>query len=165
MPPQENIPQGPKSIFKPAIPLSRTKHDKHADRLAKFASDMSGDGQFIFENNTKGDLHLPRATKTGRKIVRKGEQFIGDSYYMQLVKSHELRFIKELIPVGVVNEDVIVTSAPDKKLITEQPPTFTNEGQVEYVTGDQPKLNEGERVKSSDVLLNEGPIDGITFLS
>ena len=48
----------------------------------------------------------------------------------------------------------------DKRLIVEQPPTVTNQGQVEQVDG---KYNE-EKNKEQDVLLTEDPLDGIKLL-
>lgn len=73
---------------------------------AKMKDDMAGTGKFLFLNNTKGDFHLPRLTKEGKKIVRAGEQFIGDSYYFGLLKTGELRLVKEII------EDVPSTNTP-----------------------------------------------------
>lgn len=119
---------------------------------------LEGTGEYIFQNNTKADLYLPRPTKTGRRVIRhdpksgKGEMFIGDSYYFQMVKTHELKFIREV-------------NMPQEKLITEVPPTVTHEGTVEYVrqTSDG-NLNE-EKTKEQEVLLTEDPLDGITLLN
>lgn len=64
--------------------------------LAKRAHDLSGKGSYLFQNNTKGDLYLPRQTSDGKRIIRLNEQFVGDSYYFFLLKSHELKLVKEL---------------------------------------------------------------------
>lgn len=144
-------PQAPKSIFKTAIRPQR--NISREEKLAKFKTDMAGEGEFVFENHTKGDLYLPKPTASGRKMVRKGEQFVGDSYYMQMVKTHELVFIRE-VTQPMVND----------KLITEQPPVVTGKGQVEYVTDAQPPVKLEDKNSGGDVLLNEGPIDGVKIL-
>lgn len=131
------------------------KQIKKAMKLEKLSNDMGGEGQYIFENNTKGDLFLPRATKSGRKLVRKGEQFLGDSYYFAMVKTHELKLIKEITSPEQEQQ---------QKLLTEQPPTVTNDGAVEYVQHNpQQQYNEGAPV-IQPVLLNEAPMDGIKIL-
>lgn len=110
--------------------------------------EMKGSGRFVFQNNTSGDLSLPRPTETGKKTVRKDEQFIGDSYYFKLMPQ-ELRFIREV-------------KSDDQRLITEQPPVITRGGQVEFV---QPKENFNEEAESQqDVLLTESPIDGVKII-
>lgn len=145
----QHEPQAPKSIFKTAI-----KHQRsitREEKLAKYKSDMAGVGEFVFENNTKGDLYLPRPTVTGRSKVRLGEQFVGDSYYMQMVKSHELKFIREV-------------EQPMEKLITEQPPVVTEKGKVEFVQDAQPPVKLEQDKNSGEILLNEGPLDGVKIL-
>ncbi len=76
--------------------INHRKQARKEQQLAKLRDDTAGTGKFLFLNNTKGDFHLPRPTKEGKKIVRKDEQFIGDSYYFSLLKSGELRLVKEI---------------------------------------------------------------------
>jgi hypothetical protein len=139
-----------KSIFRQAT-VSRQRASR-ADRIRKVQSDSYGEGQFIFENNTKGDLYLPRPTKSGRKRVGRGEQFVGDNYYFQMVPA-ELKYIKEAIEM--------------EKLITEQPPTVTRDGTVEFVAKNADKpLNENQpEDDKEDILLTESPLDGIKILN
>jgi|SRR5579859_1254568 len=121
-------------------------------KLEKYKEDMKGEGMYIFENNTKGDLFLPRPTQSGQRLVPKGRQFQGDSYYFSMLKTNEIKLIKELAP-------------QHSQLLTEQPPTVTDEGQVEYVV--QPKetkINEQQNDAQEDVLLCESPVDGIKIL-
>jgi hypothetical protein len=143
-------PTAQKSIFRQAgTPRHKTTRQ---ERLAKSQTDSYGEGQFIFENNTKGDLYLPRPTKSGRKRVGRGEQFIGDNYYFQMVPQ-ELKYIKEVIEM--------------EKLITEQPPVVTKDGTVEYVAKNPDKpLNENQpEDKKEDILLTEAPMEGIKILN
>jgi hypothetical protein len=143
----------PKSIFKAALPKPHRKTDR-TEKMAKYQADLSGSGKYIFQNNTKGELHLPRPTTSGVKRVRVGETFEGDSYYFQLVKTNELKFIEEV-------------HAMEQKLITEQPPTVTPGGTVEYVREQEAfkKMNEEEKDHQNDILLTEQPMDGIKIIS
>lgn len=127
------------------------KQLKQQLKLAKLESDMKGEGMYIFQNNTNGDLYLPRVTNSGRRLVRKGEQFLGDSYYFAMLRSNELKLIKEVVQ-------------PEQKLLTEQPPTVTNTGPVEYVQNQgQNQINETGK-DQPDVLLTETPVDGIKII-
>lgn len=127
-----------------------------------------GRGRFVYENNTKGDVLIP-----GRKTMlrfneqsQKGEQFEGSDYFLQYVP-HMLKIVKVLEPP----QETQNTTTEDKdqmqeteKLITEQPPTVTDEGQVEFVTpknGEEKQLNENPKDENAnkDVLLNETPSD------
>ena len=121
-----------------------------------YKESIRGNGMYLFENNTKGDLYLPRATQSGRRLVRKGEQFVGDNYFFSMMKTNELKLMKEL------------QSPEDQekaKLLTEQPPIVTRGGQVEYVQEQHPqqKFNE-QGNEMQDVLLTEAPIDGVKIL-
>jgi hypothetical protein len=102
-------------------------------KMAKMKDDLKGEGQYIFENNTKGDLYLPRPTQSGRRLVRKGEQFVGDNYYFGMLRSNELKLVKELV------------SPQQQVLMTEQPPVVTNQGPVEFVQPSQSQFNESGR--------------------
>lgn len=120
----------------------RLSHEKNfAKRQNSLAA---GQGQYIFENNTKGDLILSRPTSTGRKEVGMKEQFLGDNYYFYMVKTGELKLIKE------------VNAPAQPTLITEIPPAVTNVGPVEV------KMT--ERKFKEETLLTESPIDGITVI-
>lgn len=190
------------------------KENRKAQQLAKREKDLSGIGSYLFENNTKGDFHLPRPTKDGIRQVKKDAQFVGDSYYFSLVKSGELRLVRNLneteqpeklfvyknfnrdevklpepnregqyiiSPNGEFTADSRYFSLlklgrlklireveqqimPKEKLITEQPPTVTNAGVVEYVVkDDKQQLNEGEKKKKEKVL-TENPLGGVKLL-
>ncbi len=73
----------------------RRQHARN-QALAKRKDDLAGKGSYLFENNTRGTLNLPRPTKDGVSFVRLGGQFIGDSYYMLLVKTGDIRLVKNL---------------------------------------------------------------------
>lgn len=121
-------------------------------RKAQIQESNKGEGMYVFENNTKGDLYLPRPTQSGRVVVPKGAQFIGDNYYFSMVRNHELRLIKEL------------QSPNQNKLLTEQPPTVTHQGAIEHVQNSQVNLHEQRGEVKQDVLLTESPVDGIKII-
>lgn len=112
--------------------------------MKKVAKEIVREGQYVFENNTSGDLSLPRPTIDGLKMVRKNGRFIGDKYYMQMVPQ-ELKYIREV-------------EASTERLITEQPPVVTHLGQVEFV---EQKI---ESKKDEEVLLTESPIAGLQII-
>lgn len=114
-------------------------------RRAQVQSTLKGEGLYLFENNTKGDLFLPKPTESGLRLVPKGKQFIGDNYYFCMLKTNELKLIQEI-------------QSP-KQLLTEQPPTVTNQGPVEFVQYRE------QQTSNQDVLLNESPTDGIKIMS
>jgi hypothetical protein len=127
---------------------------RRAELMAKRKAALMGHGVYIFENNTKGDILLPRPTKSGRKSVGVGEQFVGDDYYMYMLKSGEIKLI-----------EVVEDANMPEKLITDQPPIVSHEGNVEYhKVQTQKKLNESDNEEKEEVLLTESPLDGITIL-
>jgi len=128
-----------------------TKYERMEHRRVILENRLKGTGKYLYQNNTSGDLELPKVTESGRKTVRHKEKFIGDSYFMYMVP-RELILLENLEPM------------PTNKLITEQPPTVTHQGKVEYVQPEQTKLNEnGPDGKNPDVLLTEDPVGGIVI--
>lgn len=54
-------------------------------------------GVYIYENNTAGELMLPKPSLDGKRRIGAKQQFKGDGYFMQLVRSGMLRLIKVLV--------------------------------------------------------------------
>jgi hypothetical protein len=133
------------------------KYEKKEVRAAQLAKALHGEGLYLYENHTKADLTLPRPTPSGVRTVNAGQQFQGDNYYMQLVKTGELRLIKELLSPQQEKENEMVN---EEKLVLDQPDRVTAKGKVEQVvdtsTPTQP-MNEEQIDEATDVLLNEGP--------
>jgi hypothetical protein len=147
------------------------KWERKAERAKRLEEALQGSGLYIFENNTKGDIMLPRPTKSGIRTVLVGKQFQGDSYYLSLVKTNELKLVKELLSPEQEKEQMAI----EKKLILDQPDTITNRGKVEHVCTDDdptlPPLNEqGPGKKPSlpapvgDTLITEDPMAGIVII-
>lgn len=120
---------------------------------------MHGEGLYLYENNTDAELTLPRPTSSGLRVIEGRNQFQGDNYYMQMVRTGHLRLIKEL--QSPAEEKAVKEKAMEEKLILDQPDTVTSKGKVEHVVDqDVPvqKLNEADE-DQQEVLLNESPVD------
>ena len=131
-------------------------------KLQRLKDNLSGSGLYIYENNTDGFLSLPKPANNGLRVVPPRGRFHGDNYFMQLVKPplNLLRFIEE------IKEEKIM---PEQKLILDQPDTVTAKGTIEHVVDNNvpvQKINDAVDNKSKpDVLLNEGPIDGVEIIT
>lgn len=191
--------------------INPRKQLRREQQVAKRKHDISGTGSYIFQNNTCGDFYLPRPTTQNVRIVAHGKTFIGDSYYFGLVKTGELKLVKEvdehketeqqfvfknktrddlhlptptsegqsiIAPGGTFVGDSIyfpflktgqlmlvkeVSKDMDDKLITEQPPLITDEGQVEFVKQDD-KITEIKKKDQDKKKINENPLDGVRLL-
>lgn len=141
-----------------------SKLEKKQVRAEVLEQATHGEGLYLYENHHAHDLRLPRPTKSGLRVVNARQQFQGDNYYMQLVRSGELRFIKEI--QSPVQEQMIMEN--EQKLILDQPDRVTADGQTEHVVKGMPKqkLNESDNEPAPDVLLNEGPVgDGFVIMT
>jgi hypothetical protein len=131
------------------------KYEQKAEKARAVDAAMSGTGMYLYENSANATLTLPRPTASGLREVGPHAQFQGDNYYMQLVRSGNLRLIKTLMEPQV--EQVM----NEERLILDQPDTVTNKGKVEQVVNDVTavqRLQEQDE-EQPDVLLNEGPVD------
>ena len=82
------------------------RYERRQMHAVKLASDMGGTGIYVFENNTDGDLKLPKATVGGLKTVGPRKRFQGDSYFLKWVGSpmNLLRLIEEIVPKMTTQE-------------------------------------------------------------
>ncbi len=136
-----------------------TRQEKILDRQTRQAEALKGEGLFIYKNNVKGTLSLPKPTASGKQTLQLGEEFQGDSYFMSLVRTNELRFIRTITPVEPKGE-----SMQEQKLILDQPDKVTAEGAVEQVVPAKP-LNENIPTENQkQILLTEDPMDGIEIV-
>jgi len=130
---------------------------------------QKGKGVFLYENNTKSTLILPKPTVGGLKMIEpinpkvKGSgRFQGDDYYISLVKTNQLRLIEVIVSPAQEEQRIM----NENKLIVDQPDTFTNQGKVEQVVAPTPLgvVKEGTDDDANDVLLNENPMDDVEIL-
>lgn len=144
-----------------------TKYEKKENRRANIAAAMSGKGLYLYENSSKhAELTLPRATHSGVRKVQPGKQFQGDDYYMQLVRTGELRFIA-CLDDGKPKEEVKPMN--ENTLILDQPATVTTKGTVENVVRKPAAKKKGLKEQQTPVneqqepvLLIEAPVGSIT---
>jgi hypothetical protein len=159
------------------------RREMHAEKLK---NDMSGTGVYIYENNTEGDLKLPKPTDSGvRQISPKnkpGCRFQGDSYYLQWVGSpmNLLKLVEEVVPKmthtelmdhRAKQEQLLEDEAManERQLLLDQPDCITQHGKIERVVaepGQQP-INDNtdlSQKKPAEVLLTEDPLDGVEII-
>ncbi len=144
------------------------KWERKENRAKELAKNMFGEGIYIFENVNNADLTLPRPTKAGVKRVGPKGRFQGDNYYMQMVRSHDLRLI-EIIQTPEAEREA---NMKEQKLILDQPDRVTNEGTIEQVVAPGKaklhKLNdateEKEKQKQPEVLITEDPMSGVEII-
>jgi hypothetical protein len=136
--------------------LREMKRQKRADAL-------KGDGEYLFVNNTRGDLTLEKPPIKGRNPVPPGQTFVGDSYFLKLMKIGDVRLIETLKPAECERRNM-----PDQKLILDQPNRFTNQGQTEHVVpedkGVKPLLENQPHKPAVDKLITEDPLEGVEIL-
>lgn len=147
----------------------RSKKNKLQERLKKIQginSLVSGKGEYIYKNNTKGTLILSKESLDGKKNIPIGGTWRGDDHYMYLFKSNDALLIETISDSNNQKE-----SNMENKLILDQPETFTTKGAVEQVEigkDSVAKLNEvvpNENLEDEkEKLINEDPMDGIQII-
>ena len=128
----------------------RIKHKFHPK------PNLNGLGLYIYEYNTRGEVELPKPANEGFKTLGIKQRFTGDDYFMFLVKSHDLKVIKD------ISKEVKM----EQKLILDQPDIVTTKGIVEHII-EKPIENLNESPKEEiekDVLICEVPISGVVVI-
>lgn len=144
------------------------KFEKRATRDLLRKQAMSGQGVYLFQNNSpKAELCLPKPANNGLTRVGPNGTFEGDSYFFSLVRTNQLKLIKEIETVKLPEEEILMS---EEKLILDQPERVTSEGTVESVISNPPKTrkkNESRinKTQDHDVLLNEDPMSGVEILN
>ena len=139
-----------------------SKYEARAFRKKKLEYDLRGKGLYVFRNAQDSDLMLPKPDANGSRVVGPGQEFQGDDYFMDLVKTNEARLVRTLIP-----PEQMENTMTEEKLILDQPETVTTEGTVEQIVEEPPikKLNEApvDDQVDPEVLINEDPMDGVVI--
>lgn len=145
-------------------------------RAKQMANALHGTGLYVFENNTQGDLNLPKPAvavfdaagnkKHNNRMVPFKGRWHGDSYFMFLVSKspNEARFIETIQEPQKEKEMEIMQN---NKLILDQPDTVTTGGKVEHFEQPAIKLNENKPktdVGTSEILINEDPMEGVQII-
>jgi hypothetical protein len=137
--------------------MRKNKFERQQLNREKLVQSLSGTGLYIYKNNSKGTLMLPKATSDGKRHIGVNETFQGDSYFMDFVRRHEL----------ILVEDISERNTMSEKLILDQPDQVTTVGKVEHVVQPEGKpLNEASppQTPQKDVLLTEDPLDGVEII-
>jgi len=141
-----------------------SRHVTREDKKDMLAKSMHGEGIYVFRNNTSGSLDLPKPTASGMKHIPPRGEFQGDSYFMSLLHTNELKLVRTIITPEQQRE----AKMQQDKLLLDQPDTVTPAGTVEHVVTKSPvSLNENTPtagVKTKDVLINEDPMEGVDIL-
>ena len=140
------------------------KYQRREMRAKQLDAALKGEGLYIYENHTKGDMLLPKPTDSGQTKVAAGAQFQGDNYFMQLVRNNQCRLIQQLISP---EQERAMNEA---RLVLDQPQIVKESGPVEYVQGKQTNLTKPVNetaAKNNEVpqLLVEEPVDGVDILT
>jgi len=125
---------------------------------------LKGDGEYLFVNNTRGDLTLEKPPIKGRNPVPIGQTFVGDNYFLKLMRSGDIRLIEVLKPAECERTEIMT----DQKLILDQPNRFTNQGQTEHVVpedkGVKSLIENHPHKPIVDKLITEDPLEGVEIL-
>ena len=136
-----------------------------------------GHGIYVYENNTNGDLMLPKPTLSNQKIVPPKGKFRGDSFFMTMVKNNSLKLVEiiqsEQEALKIIEQNINKEGDNmQNKLILDQPAMITTQGTVEHVqvekccnTKKNENLNISEEEKNKDILLIEDPIGTIEIIN
>lgn len=154
------------------------KYKKNINKIDKFTlremkrkkreEALKGDGEYIFVNNTRGDLNLLKnpiksPIPSLPCLIPPGKTFVGDSYFLNLMRSGEVRLVETLKPAQCERREIM----PEQKLILDQPSRFTKQGQTEHVVPEnknpQP-LIENQPQPTSDKLIVEDPLEGVEII-
>lgn len=144
------------------------KYERREVNAEKLKNSMSGSGIYIYENNSDGDLKLPKPTESGIKMIGPRKRFQGDSYYLSWVGTpmNLLKLVEVVVP-KLTQQQIEENQMAEDKLILDQPDTITQGGKIEYVVAQTPvqALNDNMDVqKTPEVLLTEDPLDGVEII-
>jgi hypothetical protein len=141
--------------------LSAAKKKEKMTRL------MSGEGVFIYENNTDADLSLPKPSIEGFTKVGPRRRFKGDSYFMTLVKTPIclLKLIEEVREEAktekIIEEIKINHEKKEAGLINNKVKKVVRKKKKKAKKGSKPKMKEKLILDQPDVVTEAGKLEQI----
>jgi hypothetical protein len=141
--------------------LSAAKKKEKMTRL------MSGEGVFIYENNTDADLSLPKPSIEGFTKVGPRRRFKGDSYFMTLVKTPIclLKLIEEVKEEAkteeIIEEIKINHEKKEDGLINNKVKKVVRKKKKKTKKGSKPKMKEKLILDQPDVVTEAGKLEQI----
>jgi len=145
----------------------RMNHYEKLEMLkAQQSNILKGEGLFIYRNNTKGDLTLPKPAVDGRKTIAPGKEWQGDSYFKFMLKSNEATMVRCLVEPSEQRKLQMEQKLMEQKLLLDQPDQVTAVGKIEHVVAQPGKkpLNEVATTQQ-DILLTEDPMSGVEIIN
>jgi len=141
------------------------KYTLREQKRQKRENVMKGDGEYLFVNNTRGELTLEKKpikspNPSRPLIIGPNEIFTGDSYFLKLMQIGHVRLLQTLVPA---QKEIMA----EQKLIVDQPNRFTSQGQTEHVVPEDKnvKLVENQPNQAPvDKLITEDPLEGVEII-
>jgi len=138
-----------------------------AKKKEKMIRLMSGEGVFIYENNTDADLSLPKPSIEGFTKVGPRRRFKGDSYFMTLVKTPIclLKLIEEVKEEAkteeIIEEIKINHEKKEDGLINNKVKKVVRKKKKKTKKGSKPKMKEKLILDQPDVVTEAGKLEQI----
>ena len=138
-----------------------------AKKKEKMIRLMSGEGVFIYENNTDADLSLPKPSIEGFTKVGPRRRFKGDSYFMTLVKTPIclLKLIEEVKEEAkteeIIEEIKINHEKKEDGLINNKVKKVVRKKKKKAKKGSKPKMKEKLILDQPDVVTEAGKLEQI----
>ena len=147
----------------------RDKYELRELKRLKIEQATKGEGLYLFVNNTRGDLILPKPIIINGVVIKSippGRTFEGDSYYFYMMKTNQIRLIKTIMDPNSLKRKE--ENMLEEKLILDQPDRYTQQGKTEHVVpSKKDQLNENQpdnNKKPADTLINEDPMAGVEIM-
>ncbi len=133
------------------------RYERKQIQQEKIAQSLAGSGLFVYKNPSRtGTLTLPKPTDTGKRMIGPLEEFQGDSYFMNLVRTSDLIKVRTLVSIEQHKANVI--AAEQAKLALAAPPapkvevttvkTVTEEHVLSEATDERPKTKPTRKVET-----------------
>jgi hypothetical protein len=99
------------------------RYERKQIQQDKIAQSLMGYGLFVYKNPSRtGTLTLPKPTASGRRTIGPGEEFQGDSYFMNLVQTQDLIKVRTLISIEQDKAEKAKAANPVPALENKQAP-------------------------------------------
>ncbi len=144
--------------------MKRNKKFNRENRKLKLQKSQSGRGLFLFKNNSRGSLQLPKVSSDGKRWIEVNQTWEGDSFFLSMIPKEAI-LLKTIISPDDQEEEEKVSN---EKLLLDQPDQITEEGKIEHVVSvETKKINENKtslKSKKSKKLLTEDPVGDLTII-
>jgi hypothetical protein len=144
--------------------MKRNKKFNRENRKLKLQKSQSGRGLFLFKNNSRGSLQLPKISSDGKRWIEVNQTWEGDSFFLSMIPKEAILLKTIISPDDQEKEEKV----SNEKLLLDQPDQITEEGKIEHVVSvENKKINENKtslKSKKSKKLLTEDPVGDLTII-